>query len=151
MVLFINRRTRCILLEVPNKRVKPTSPGTFKNDMDARGRGGGGWTPRSGCVRTGFVVYVPLFGRTDARFVGEASGTAAIILDCSATKNSYDRCGPTTRWLPHVLEGPHLSGHSFFGRRRGSWAQTAAASGPGDFVSGDGAALTILGLVALTR
>ena len=141
MVLFINRRTRCILLEVPNVVGWKLHFGlalSKHEDVDARVAEA---VEMSGvkvesCVRTGVMLFT-FRDCSEAPMrvqVYEASvdGGQTIGLFHAPEEIPYERIGPTTRCgCPRRRRSPTSPRAILFltGRRRGSWcAQRRAAS-----------------------
>ena len=126
MVLFINRRTRCILLEVPNAVGWKLHFGlalSKNEDVDARvaeAVAASGVKVES-CVRTGVMLFT-FRDCSEAPmrvFVYEAAvdGGQTVGLFHAPEEVPYDRMWADDRvWLPHVLEeGPYFfSGHFVF-------------------------------------
>ena len=126
MVLFINRRTRCILLEVPNAVGWKLHFGlalSKNEDVDARvaeAVAASGVKVES-CVRTGVILFT-FRDCSEAPMrvsVYEASvdGGQTVGLFHSSNEVPYERMWADDRvWLPHILEeGPYFfSGHFVF-------------------------------------
>jgi hypothetical protein len=126
MVLFINRRTRCILLEVPNAVGWKLHFGlalSKNEDVDARvaeAVAASGVKVES-CVRTGVMLFT-FRDCSEAPmrvFVYEASvdGGQTVGLFHAPEEVPYERMWADDKvWLPHVLEeGPYFfSGHFVF-------------------------------------
>ena len=145
MVLFINRRTRCILLEVPNAVGWKLHFGlalSKNEDVDARvaeAVAASGVKVES-CVRTGVMLFTFRDCSEEPMRVSvyEASvdGGQTVGLFHAPEEIPYERMWADDRvWLPHVLRKGLASSRAILflaGRRRGSWSPTtAAASGAG--------------------
>ena len=106
MVLFINRRTRCILLEVPNAVGWKLHFGlalSKNEDVDARvaeAVAASGVKVES-CVRTGVMLFTFRDCADEPMRVSvyEASVDGGQTVDCSTRRKKYPTsgCGPTTR------------------------------------------------------
>ena len=126
MVLFINRRTRCILLEVPNAVGWKLHFGlalSKNEDVDARvaeAVAASGVKVES-CVRTGVMLFtfrdcseVPMRVQV---YEASVDGGQTIGLFHAAGEIPYERMWADDKvWLPHILEeGPYFfSGHFVF-------------------------------------
>lgn len=126
MVLFINRRTRCILLEVPNAVGWKLHFGlalSKNEDVDARVAEA---VETSGvkvesCVRTGVMLFTfrdcPEEPMRVVVYEASVDGGQTIGLFHAPEEIPYERMWADDRvWLPHVLEeGPYFfSGHFVF-------------------------------------
>ena len=126
MVLFINRRTRCILLEVPNAVGWKLHFGLALSkgeDVDARVAEAvaASGVKVEACVRTGVMLFTFRDCSEEPMRVSvyEASvdGGQTVGLFHAPEEVPYERMWADDRvWLPHVLEeGPYFfSGHFVF-------------------------------------
>ena len=125
MVLFINRRTRCILLEVPNAVGWKLHFGlalTKGEDVDARvaeAVAASGVKVES-CIKTGVMLFtfrdcseVPMRVQV---YEASVDGGQTVGLFHAADEIPYERMWADDRvWLPHVLDEPYFfSGHFVF-------------------------------------
>ena len=125
MVLFINRRTRCILLEVPNAVGWKLHFGlalSKNEDVDARvaeAVAASGVKVES-CVRTGVMLFtfrdcseVPMRVQV---YEASVDGGQTVGLFHAPEEVPYERMWADDRvWLPHVLDEPYFfSGHFVF-------------------------------------